>query len=165
MFSFLTLCGLSFDSLPRLHTPYGVLVVFTMIAGLLQPSQGRINILLNPIAPLFVLLATVLIFFGIIGHGDPAMSTFRVRTHLMGMCPFILAWLILKTPRQAVAVLIAVIGTHTAVALGLPALMVTSGQSALAGSATGLNMNDFAEEQAGFAGNLSYTRLVAWAQH
>jgi len=146
--------------IPLVNTPFGVLVVFTAFAALLRrKAVGRWLYSSSIFAPLSMLVV-VLLIFGLIGYGDPEAIAFRVRTYLMGMWPLVLAWLILKTPEDAKAVLLVALVANLILAVEVLWIITTQGQDMLANIASGYNVRHLVDDQ---KISLSYLTMMALA--
>lgn len=160
VYPLLLLCPLEFSGIPVVHTPFGVLVVFTAFAALLQRKAVGRWLSSSPILVPFSLLVGVLLIFGLIGYGDPGAIGFRVRTYLMGTWPLVLAWLVLKTPRDARTVLFAALVAILVLAVGVLWVVTRQGQDVLATGSSGYNVRDFAEAN---EIPISYLKMMALA--
>gem|GEM_PF-1750439 len=152
--------SMEYNAIPVIHTPFGVLVVFTALAALIQQKTVGRWLTSSPIFVPFVLLVIVLLIFYGIEHGDPLMSTFRVRSYLMGMWPLMLAWLILKTPNDAKALLLAALVANLILAIIVLWILTTKGQEVLAAGSPGYGVRNLAEDQ---GTSLSYLTMMAMA--
>lgn len=146
--------------IPFLHTPLGVMVVMVALLSLAHPLGTGMG-LMTPIKTPWLALIGVLLIMLLIQHGDPGICEFRVRTYIMGMWPFVLACLILKTPRDARIVLITALAVISVVALLLFIAQITIGRIALEG-AENTSMRTVGDESE-VMGYLNYGVLVAMA--
>lgn len=133
VYPMMLLCPLRFESFPVVNTPFGILAVFTAATALLARKAWRPGLFSSPIVVPYVLLVGVLLVFWQLEYGGSEASAFRTRLYLMGMWPFVLAWLILKTRRGARAVLMAMVASSIALAGLVLWLILTRGQAALGG--------------------------------
>ena len=134
VYPMMLLCPLRFESIPVVSTPFGILAVFTAATALLVIRRSRLRLFTRPILVPYFLMVSVLLILGLSGYGSAEAAAFRVRLYLVGMWPFVLAWLIFRTRRDAFAVMFAMVASSIALGGEVLWLILTRGQEALAGS-------------------------------
>lgn len=114
--------------LPVLDSPLMIVAFLTLAVGLGRVVTRRQAIVPSNLYALMAAWAAVLIAFALIGHGPAA--TYRAQWTLQGTWSFVLVILVVKTPRQARAVVLVLVLSFVLLALiWLPGMLSSGGLS------------------------------------
>ncbi|MCX7113650.1 MAG: O-antigen ligase family protein [Proteobacteria bacterium] len=103
--------------IPVFGSVFGLLLLYSMLGWLLFGRRKQQSIPSTHFNIALLLFVIVLVFYGMIGYGDPVAAEFRVKFYILGLWSLLIPLFIINTPQKVRWLLFTAYGTIVVVSL------------------------------------------------